>query len=209
MKQYFFLYFLFTFFTINLSLCKESSKSETIKSCNNSLIYFSIDDSIYHDGFCDYFYSKDTINDTLHFDFEGREDFGPIYLSDDEMKQIYCEIKRGNISAFKTLCHDYFYSDSYYIPNSDLDKLICISDFLAQKYYYYGAYLTCGNILFDNIKYNAEDYYVTKMITYYEKYFELFKLKDIAIKLFEIYNGNYSFHDKDPIKAEYYGGFCK
>ena len=165
-----------------------------------------IDSNSHHDDFCDFFYSKDTLNDTLHFNFENREDFGPVYLSDNELKQIYCEIKRGNIDAYKLLFDHYFYSypiDNF--PKAEIDKLICITDFLARKYSYYRGYLMCGGFIFNCLKYNADDDdYANTMITYYEKYFELTQSETIAMKLHEIYCGNYSFHDKDSVKAKYY-----
>ncbi|MBP5328123.1 MAG: hypothetical protein J6Y98_09475 [Bacteroidales bacterium] len=135
------------------------------------------------------------------------EDFGPIHLSDDELKQVYCEIKRGSIEAYKILCLHYFYSHSQYISRFDLDKLICITDFLALKHCYYEGYWICGNYIFDYLDFCADEYYVAIMIKYYEKYFELSQSKTAAKKLYEIYNGNYSFHDKDPIKARHYEEF--
>lgn len=158
-------------------------------------------------NFCDFFYSEDTLNDTLHFNFEDIEDFGPVYLSEDELKQIYCEIKRGNIEAYKIMCHHYFYSYSQYIPETEMDKLICITDFLAQKYFYYNGYLACGNYIFDHLKFSTDDYYATTMITYYEKYFEFSRSKAVAKKLYDIFCGNYSFQDKNPVKAKYYEDF--
>ena len=184
-------------------------------SCQSSMTPVILDDSIvqetaidsnsHHDDFCDFFYSKDTLNDTLHFKFEDREDFDPVYLSDNELKQIYCEIKRGNIDAYKLLFLHYFYT--YPInnfPKAEIDKLICITEFLGHEYSYYKGYLALGNYFFNYLKFNVNDYYAAKMIAYYEKYYELTTSATIAMKLHEIYCGNYSFHDKDSVKAKYY-----
>ena len=191
---------------IGMTSCQSSTSTTPVMPDNSIVQGTSIDSNSHHDDFCDYFYSKDTLNDTLHFNFEDREDFGPVYLSDNELKQIYCEIKRGNINAYKLLFLHYFYTyPTNNFPKSEIDKLICITDFLAQKYSYYRGYLMCGGFIFDYLKFNADDdYYTTTMITYYEKYFELSQSKDIAMKLYEIYCGNYSFHDKDSVKAKYY-----
>ena len=189
-----------------MTSCQSSTSSTPVIPDNSIVQGTSIDSNSHHDDFCDYFYSKDTLNDTLHFNFEDREDFGPVYLSDNELKQIYCEIKRGNIDAYKLLFLHYFYTyPTVNFPKTEIDKLICITDFLARKYSYYRGYLMCGSFIFDFLKYNADDdYYANTMITYYEKYFELTKSATIAMKLHEIYCGNYSFHDKDSVKAKYY-----
>ena len=163
----------------------------------------SIDNGTRHDDFCDYFYSKDTLRDTLHFNFEGREDFGPVYLSEDELKQIYSEIKRGNVEAYTILCDHYFYTYSPCLPRAEIDKLICITDYLARKYCYYRGYWACGNIIFDYLKLNADDdFYATTMVIYYEKYFEITQSKAAAKRLYEIFCGHYSFHDKDSVKLQ-------
>ena len=168
----------------------------------------SIDNDARHDDFCDYFYSKDTLSDTLHFNFEGRDDFGSVYLSEDELKQIYCEIKRGNVDAYELLYLHYFYSYSPSLPRTEMDKLICITDYMARKYSYYRGYLACGNIIFDHLRFHVDDdYYAATMIAYYEKYFEFSKSESIAKRLYEIYSGNYSFQDTDPVKAKYYEEF--
>ncbi len=206
MKHYQGLNYLPIFLTLIITSCQSCINTTPM----NPEKYISqeaiIDSNSYHD-FCDYFYSRDTLRDTLHFDFEERDDFGPVYLSNNELKQIYCEIKRGNIDAYKILCTYYFYSYSPYIPKSEVDKLICITDFLAIKYCFYEGYLICGNYILDYLRYNADDYYTTIMITYYETYFEHSKSKNTAQKLYEIYCGNYSFHDKDLVKAKYYKKF--
>lgn len=207
MCHYKYLFILPIFVTIKLSLCQNSTSVATKSIYSNNYHVTANDDSARRVVFCDYFNSKDIINDTFHFNFSDREDYGPIYLSDDELKQIYCEIKRGSIEAYKILCLHYFYSHSQYISRSDLDKLICITDFLTQKYNYYKGYLICGNYIFDYLESCADDYYAAIMITYYEKFFELSHSKTVAQKLYEIYCGNYSFHDKDSIKARYYEEF--
>lgn len=167
----------------------------------------TIDDSSHEYDFCDYFYTKDSINDTLYFDYEDREDYRPVCLSDYELKQIYCEIKRGDIRAYKILCLHYFYSHSQYISRSDLDKLICITDYLALKYHYYSGYLICGNYIFDYLEFNADDYYAATMIKYYEKYFESTQSKAVAKKLYEIFCGDYPFFEQNSTKANYYKEF--
>lgn len=191
-------------FTVKISLCQNciSTTSRTLNK--NDYQEITMYDSIPHNDFCSYFYSKDTLIDTLHFNFEDREDFGPVYLSNNELKQIYCEIKRGNIEAYEVLCLHFFYSHS---QRYNLDKLICITDFLALKYNYYKGYWICGNIIFDNLGYNTDDFYSATLIKYYEKYFEYSKSKSVAKKLYEIYCGNYSFHDVNLIKAKYYEEF--
>lgn len=199
--------FLPAFLIAQLSLCLFCPSTANEISVDNNSQSFTIYDSTHHDDFCDYFYSKDTLGDTLYFNFQDREDFGPVLLSGDELKQIYCEIKRGNIDAYRILNDHYFYSYSLYIPKSAMDKLICITEFLAQKYYYYRGYLECGNCIFDYLKYNTDDYYTATMISYYEKYFGFSQSTTVAERLYEIYCGNYSFHEKDSIKAKYYEGF--
>lgn len=193
-------------FTIGIISCQSCINTKPAFSDDISSNEVTIDSSYPHDAFCEYFYSKDTLNDTLRFNFGDRADFGPVYLSEDELKQIYCEIKRGNTDAYNILCTHYAYSYSQYIPRSEMDKLICVTDFLGQEYSYYKGYLTLGNYFFDYLKSNVDDYYAAKMIAYYEKYFEFSQSKSIAIKLHEIYCGKYSFHDKDSVKAKYYEG---
>ena len=167
---------------------------------------YSVDDSN-HTIPCEFFYLKDSINDSLCFDFENREDFGPVYLSENEVKEIYSEIKRGNIDAYKMLCLHYFYSYSQHIPRDEMDILICITDYLAEKHSYFTAYLTCANIIFDYLTFNTDDFYAATMITYYEKYFDLTKSIPVAKKLYEIYFGEYPFQNKNLTKANYYKGF--
>ena len=71
------------------------------------------------------------------------------------------------------------------------------------------AYLLSGNIIFDNLTAKTDDYYISTLIKYYETYFNISHSKSIAIKLYNIFCGNYSFHKKDSVKAEYYEGFIK
>lgn len=206
MKHYRFLFVLPLIITFKPSLCQSCPSMEIETLCSSKYQGINIDDSTRLDDFCIFLYSPNTINDTLHFNFDDREEFGPVYLSNDELKQIYCEIKRGNIEAYKILCLHLFYHHAQYVPPTDLDKLICATDFLAQKFSYYRGYLICGNYIYDYLclGFNANDYYVNTMITYYEKYFEISKSKYIAQKMYDIYCGNYSFHEKDSVKAEYY-----
>jgi len=167
-----------------------------------------IDDHFHHYDICDFLYSKDTLDDTLHFNFENREDFGPVKLSDNELKLLYCEIKRGNIEAYKILFDHYFYSYTpNNIPRAELDNFICITDFLARRHHYYRGYLVCADYIFEYLNYNADEYYATVMIKYYEEYFDSSQSRTVAKKLYKIFCGNYSFHDKDPTKAKYYEGF--
>ena len=201
MSHYHIMNILPVFLILGMTSC-QSGVSTTLKIPDSSI---SIDNDTHHDAFCDYFYSKDALNDTLHFNFEGRDDFGPVYLSEDELKQIYCEIKRGNVDAYTILCLHYFYSYSPSLPSTEMDKLICITDYLAQEFSYYKGYLACANIIFDHLRHNAnDDYYAATMIAYYEKYFEFSKSKSIAKRLYEIYSGDYSFQDKDSVKSMYY-----
>lgn len=209
MNFYRFLLVLPVFLTLKMSLCHYSIILTSKILGKNNHQGVTMYDSIRHDDFCSYFYSIDTLNDTLHFNFEDREDFGPVYLSINELKQIYGEIKRGNIKAYKVLLLHYFYRYSPCIQKSDLEKLICITDYLAQKYHYYEGYYISGNIINDYLDYNADDYYSATMINYYENYFEFSKSIRIAQKLYDIYCGNYSFHDKDSIKARYYEEFVQ
>ncbi len=173
---------------------------------NNVMKDTIVESNTHRDAFCDYFYSKDALRDTLHFDFGKMEDFGPVRLSEPELKQIYSEIKRGNVDAYSILFTHYFYTYSH-IPKAEMDKLICITDFLAQEYSYHRGYLMCANFLFDQLKYNTKDHYTTTIITYYEKYFDSSKSESVARKLYDIYCGNYSFQDKDSVKAKYYEEF--
>ena len=207
MSQYKYLLILPVIFSLKLSLCQNSQGLSNEIYCSKMSREITIDDSNHNYDFCDYFYTKDSINDTLYFDFEDREDFGPVYLSDYELKQIYCEIKRGDVRAYTILYLHYFYSHSQHISRSDLDKLICITDFLALKYHYYRGYLICGNYIFDYLEFNADDYYAATMITYYEKYFESTQSKAIAKKLYEIFCGDYSFFKQNSTKANYYKEF--
>ncbi len=163
--------------------------------------------STHYDDFCDYFYAEGTLNDTLRFKFEDMEDYGPVHLSNDELEQIYCEIKRGNTEAYKILFDHYFYSYSNGIPRFEMDKLICMTDYLAQKYSYYRGYLACGNFIFECLTFDTDDYYAAKMISYYEMYFEVSHSKTLAKRLYEIFCGNYFFQDKDTVKANYYERF--
>lgn len=179
----------------------------SLSAQNNRAVATELAESIRLDDFCNFFYSQDGLNDTLHFHFDTTEDFGPIHLTDDELKQIYCEIKRGNIAAYNLLFLHYFYSKSPCISKSDLDKLICITDFVASKYNYDRAYWLCGNFIFDYLQYDADKDYVATMISYYEKYFELSGANNVAEKLLKIFSGKYSFYEKDPIKAQYYEDF--
>ena len=133
MNHYRTIIFLPLFLTVKLIPCQSHLSTATQIPKNIFFQETTIDDNNHYDDFCDYFYSKDTLNDTLHFKFENREDFGPVYLSDNELKQLYSEIKRGNTDAYEIICHHFFYSYSEYISISELDKLICITDYLAQK----------------------------------------------------------------------------
>lgn len=196
------------FLIVEITSCQSCINESTIIPGSNNTQKTTIEDIPHSDDFCDYFYSKDTLTDTLHFNFDDKvEDFGPVYLSDNELEQIYCEIKRGNTNAYDVLCDYYFYSYSQYLPKSEMDKLICITDFLSQKKSYYRGYLACGNFIFDYLKFHVDDYYTNIMITYYEKYYEFSRSKSIAIKLHEIYSGKYSFYGKNTVKANYYEQF--
>jgi len=168
----------------------------------------AVADNSHRNTFCRWLYLTDLSNDTLHFNFDKLEDFGPVHLSDDELNQIYCEIKRGNIDAYPLLFDHYFYSyPSFNIPKTEIDRLICITDYLALKYDYHQGYLMCGNLIFDNLKSRDNPYYATVLIRFYENYFAFSQSKNIAQKLYEIYCGTYSFQDKDPVKAAYYETF--
>lgn len=210
MKHYRFLFLLPFFLTFKPCLC-QCDPSMAIEILDSSKYQgINIGDSTRLDSLlCNFLYSQNITNDTLHYSFEDKEDFGPVYLSNDELNQIYCEIKRGNIEAYRILCLHFFYSHAQNNSVSDLDKMICVTDYLAQKFFYYSGYLICGNYIFDYLcsGFNANDYYVTTMITYYEKYFEVSKSKNIAQKLYDIYCGNYPFHDIDSVNAKYYEFF--
>ncbi len=192
---------------IGMTFCQsciiKASETHDSSGFQDTCIVYDIN----HNNPCDYFYLKDPINDTLHFDFENRDDFGPVYLSENEIKEIYCEIKRGNIDAYKILCLHYFYSNSQCIPRNEMDILICITDFLAEKHSYYTGYLTCANIIFDYLTFNTDDSYAATMIRFYEKYFDFSKSIPVAKKLYDFFCGKYPFQYKDSIKANYYKEF--
>ncbi len=207
MSQYKYLLILPVIFSLKLSLCQNSQGLSNEIYCSKMSREITIDDSNHNYDFCDYFYTKDSINDTLYFDFEDRDDFGPVYLSENEIKEIYCEIKRGNIDAYKILCLHYFYSNSQCIPRNEMDILICITDFLAEKHSYYTGYLTCANIIFDYLTFNTDDSYAATMIRFYEKYFDFSKSIPVAKKLYDFFCGKYPFQYKDSIKANYYKEF--
>lgn len=207
MNHYRRLFYLPVFLIIAPIYCQSCKRATIAIPNDNNSQETTIYETSHYDNLCDYLFSKDSVNDTLYFNFRDREDFGPVYLSDDELKQIYCEIKRGNIEAYKILCHHYFYSYSQYIPRCEIDKLVCITDYLVQRHSYYRGYLICGNFIFDHLRFCAEnvnDFYVAQMITYYEKYFDFSHSKTVAKRLYEIFCGNYDFFEGEAGKALYY-----
>ena len=70
----------------------------------------SISDISNPKDFRNYFDSMDTSDAALHFDFLSMEDYGPVRLSEQEIEQIYCEIKRGSIKAYTILLLHYLYT---------------------------------------------------------------------------------------------------
>lgn len=203
MKYYFYLFFPIFLFVINIGLCQQCSSTSNVFIATQSFSVIGTIDSIHPNDICDYLFCEDISSDTLCSDFEIVDDYGPVYLSEDDLKKVICAIKRGNIKAYKLLWNYYWYN-SQHMTNTDLDKLICITDFLAQKYFYHLGYLFCANFIFDHITIYSDDYYVSTMITYYEKFYDYSHWKDIANILYDFYCGKYSFCDKDSVKAKYY-----
>lgn len=193
------------FLVCGISSCQQNTCSSETMFSDVILPDTSISDISNPKDFRTYFDSMDTSNTALHFDFLSMEDYGPIRLSEQEIKQIYCEIKRGSIKAYKILLLHYFYTYETYISQDELYKLIYITDYLAVKSCYYEGYGRCGGLIFDYLKFNSDDkYLVSVMLEYYEKYFEYSQSKHIGHELYEIYSGKYSFCKKDSNKLQYY-----
>lgn len=200
------------FLVCGISSCQQNTCSSETMFSDVILPDTSISDISNPKDFRNYFDSMDTSNTALHFDFLSMEDYGPIRLSEQEIKQIYCEIKRGSIKAYKILLLHYFYTYETYISQDELYKLIYMTDYLAVKSCYYEGYGRCGGLIFDYLKFNSDDkYLVSVMLEYYEKYFEYSQSKHIGDELYEIYSGKYSFCEKDSNKSQYYKdkGFSK
>lgn len=194
---------------IMLSLCVLVVEKKTIK-VNNEMHSEEFDDNDSIEKLCQFFYSTDSLNDTVHFDFDRMEDFGPVSLSNSEIKQIYHEIKRGNLEAYKLLLIHYFYTYPYNLPANEIEKLICITDYLTNKYKHYYCYYFSANTICSYLDYYKEDKkFVEKMLEYYEKYYEYSKSRMVAKKLKEIYSGDYWFCERNSEKEEYYSQKCE
>lgn len=205
MNHFKFLFFIAIIFIAELVSCQTSDSSASIIWGNNVYQGAQIENNEDSTDFCNFFNLLNPLIDTLHFDFDGLDDYGPVVLSNIELAQVYCEIKRGNIKGFTILCHHYFYAYSPCVPKAELDKLICITDYLLRNYAYYKGGLDCGNCIFDYLKYNPDNnYYVDVMIKYFETYYEHTHSESVAKILCDIYNGDYVFHSKDSIKFKYY-----
>lgn len=197
---------LFLFPLILFQLNKETLPIQLVEN-----IYMDIEeihDSIRSD-FCNYFYIHDTLDNNIYFNFNGMDDFGPITLSTIELKEIYCEIKRGRLEAYKILCLHYFYKYPYCPPSNEIEKLICITDYLVSEYSYYQCCLNSADIIFSYLIYNIGDMqFVDKMLEYYDMFFEHSHSKSVAKKLYNIYCGEYWFHEKDLVKEQYFHKYC-
>ena len=121
------------FLIVEITSCQSCINESTIIPGSNNTQKTTIEDIPHSDDFCDYFYSKDTLTDTLHFNFDDK------YTLNEKMVDDFVSWQKETNTASKI---QYF--------ESNVDTYRAFGPYwltLAEAYYTHGDYEKCLDAL--------------------------------------------------------------